>query len=78
MVFYGLFMFIAVAGAALSFIGYLKNMYKVRLCLNAFWCILGLLTFIGFLICIVLGIMTIMMMESCDAGDKALTVSFII
>lgn len=72
MVFYGIFMFISVASAALVFIGHLKNMYKVRYCFNVFFCVLGILTFIGFLITIVLCVLSIMMMEGCDAGNKYL------
>lgn len=65
-------MFIAVAGAALAFIGHIKNMYKVRVCLHFFWCILGLLTFLGFILTLILGILTIVMMDGCDAGNKFL------
>ncbi|KAL4436320.1 hypothetical protein ABPG74_015911 [Tetrahymena malaccensis] len=72
MIFYGIFMFIAVAGAALAFIGHFKSMYKVRACLHFFWCILGLLTFLGFFLTLILGILTIVMMDSCDAGNKYL------
>ncbi|KAL4487145.1 hypothetical protein ABPG72_001597 [Tetrahymena utriculariae] len=70
MVFYGVFIFIAVVGSILSFVGYIKNMLKVRYCLNLFWCILGLLTFIGFLLCLILGLLTIAFMEGCNTTDK--------
>ncbi|KAL4487144.1 hypothetical protein ABPG72_001596 [Tetrahymena utriculariae] len=72
MIFYGIFMFIAVAGAALAFLGHVKNMYKVRACLHFFWCLLGLLTFLGFLLTLILGILTILMMDTCDAANKYL------
>ncbi|KAL4436321.1 hypothetical protein ABPG74_015912 [Tetrahymena malaccensis] len=70
MAFYGVFIFIAVVGSILSFVGYIKHMLKVRYCLNIFWCILGLLTFLGFLLCIILGVLTIGFMEGCNTTDK--------
>ncbi|EAR84789.1 transmembrane protein, putative (macronuclear) [Tetrahymena thermophila SB210] len=70
MAFYGVFIFIAVVGSILSFVGYIKHMLKVRYCLNIFWCLLGLLTFIGFLLCVILGILTIVLMEGCNTTDK--------
>jgi len=66
MIFYGIFMVIAVVGAAASLIGYLKKWNKARFILNASWCILGLLTMLGFIICVILSLLSIVFMETCD------------
>jgi hypothetical protein len=65
MVLYGIFIFIAVVSIILSGLGYLKRIWKFRGVLHVFWTILAILTFLGFIIVVILGVLSVGTMEVC-------------
>jgi len=71
-------MLISVLGTAGTFLGFFKKKYKIRYLLNALWCLLTLLTLVGLIICFILGILSIILMESCDESNKILNVTITI
>lgn len=75
MVFYGVFLVITVLSVTATLIGFFKRWNKARYILNPSFCILGILTMIGFLCCAVLALISIVLMEVCDQTDAIFSVN---